>query len=140
MQKMYTESSAKNEKIVNVMEQYRPTSSINFSDIVEDGTIYSNHSLAIDTAEISGRVSTWGNDQSTIEPEIDPNAVSVDDILGNSIVQEIRHMSQSRQPTLSTSIRNRHSSSQFRLRSDDISCISAEFRPAEEVHIPIKTF
>lgn len=134
---MYTASSAKNEKIINVLEQFRPTSSINFSDIVEDGTIYSNHSQTIDPVEISGRLTTWENDQSTMEPEIDPNTVSVDDILGNSIVQEIRHMSQSRQPTLSTSIRNRHSTSQFRLHSDDISCISADFRPADEVYTRI---
>lgn len=136
---MYTMSSGKNEKIINVLEKYRTTSSINFSDIVEDRTIYdqTRTEATFDPAqEISGRLSTWENDQSTMEPDINPDAVSVDDILCNSIVQEIRHLHQSR---ASTSIRNSMpfglSTSQFPLRSDDISCASADFRPAEEVNM-----
>lgn len=136
---MYTTSSGKNEKLVNVLEMYRPTSSINFSDIVEDKTIYdhSRTEATFDPAEISGRLSAWSNDPATIEPDIDPNAVSVEDILGNSIVHEMRRLSQSRHAGLSTSIRSglpsKFSTSQYSIRSDNISCASADFRPAEEV-------
>ncbi|XP_055315088.1 uncharacterized protein LOC129575454 isoform X2 [Sitodiplosis mosellana] len=135
---MYKTSSAKNENLVNVLEKYRPTSSINFSDIVEDRTIYdqSRTEATFDPSQISGRLSTWGNDEATIGPDIDPDTVSVDDILGNSIVHEIRHMSQSRQGAHSTSIRNslpfRFSTSQCPIRSDDLSCASDDFRPGAE--------
>lgn len=105
---MYTtKSGAKNtasENHLHIWQKYRPTSSINFSDIVEDRTIYdeTRTDVTFDPNEISGNSSTCSNNNNnqhkrTDEPEFDADAVSVDDILGNSIVHEIRHLSQSRQ-------------------------------------------
>lgn len=123
-----------NNKNRNIWEQYRPVTSINFSDIIEEKTIYDRTGQIETTFESTD----MGN-----HPDIDPDAVSVDDILGNSIVHEIRHMSQSRHGNLSTSIRasipNRLYGSQ--LGVEDIGSFTSDklanesFRPAEEVTI-----
>lgn len=131
---MYTTSSGKTENNANVWESYRPQKSINFSDIVEDKTIYDQSR----SDEISSRLSTWGNDETMNGVDINPDTVSVDDILGNSIVNEVRHLSQSRQGTSrNTSVRSslpyRFSTSHCPLRSDDLSCASSDFRPGEDV-------
>lgn len=128
-----TKSSAKSgadEKHKHLWEMYRPTNTINFSDIVEDRTIYdqTRSEMTFDSGEMNV----------ANEAEIDPDSVSVDDILGNSIVHEIRHLSQSRQGAMSTSIRDsfsyKPSASQFNIGSNDFSCASVDFRPAEEVN------
>lgn len=129
---MYTtKSSAKNvagESHLNVWEKYRPANTINFSDIVEDRTIYdqTRTEATFDSLEISSRSSAWDNEQPTNDRYIDPDAVTVDDILGQSTVHEIRHLSQTQRVgnTLSTS----------RLpNNNDFSYASVDFRPAEEV-------
>lgn len=131
---MYRTASGKNENNTNLWEKYRASTSINFSDIVEDKTIYDQSR----SDEISSRLSTWGNDETTNGVDINPDTVSVDDILGNSIVHEIRHLSQSRHDTSrNSSIRSslpfRFSTSQCPLRSDELSCASSDFRPGEDV-------
>lgn len=136
-----TKSNANNgadEKHQHLWAMYRPTTTINFSDIVEDGTIYdqTRTEMTFDSGEMSGHA--WQNGHATNQPEIDPDAVSVDDILGNSIVHEIRHLSQSKHGALGTSIRDsfsyKPSTSQFLVGSNNFSCVSDDFKPGEEVN------
>lgn len=110
--------SGGNKLTVNVWEQYRPQNTINFSDIVEDNTIYDR--TANDTTEgieISGRSSMWSNQG------IDLDAVSVDEILSDSIVHEVRHMGQSRHGLNASAISTQ-------------SMHEENFRPSEEVISP----
>lgn len=129
-----TSAITKDENSANIWEKYRPTTSINFSDIVDDKTIYDQSR----TDEISSCLSTWGNDEAANGADINPDSVSVDDILGNSIVHEVRHLSQSRQgasrnSSFRGSLPYRFSTSQCPLRSDELSCASSDFRPGEDV-------
>lgn len=144
-----TKSSAKNatnQNPLHVWQNYRPTASINFSDIVEDRTIYDDTrtDVTFDSNEITSRSSIGNNNKSTAEPEFDADAVSVDDILGNSIVHEIRHLSQSRQSVASHNISvplshsmPKNSGISFNAFTSD-SLLRESFRPAEEVHQSIE--
>lgn len=92
-------NKSKNEMYSNLWEKYRPNTEINFSDIIEDKTIYeSNQSTktTFDPNEITGRSTLWKNGNSNTD-DIDVDAVSVKDILCNSFVETIRHMSQNKQ-------------------------------------------
>ncbi|XP_031620090.1 uncharacterized protein LOC116338772 isoform X2 [Contarinia nasturtii] len=122
-------------------QQYRRESSINFSDIVEDQTIYdqTNSDMTYASGDISDRASSaWGNEFGAQHHDLNSDKLSVDDILQKSFIHEIRNISQQRAGTLSTSIRSNmafeFSASQFPPQSDNISCVSADFRPAEEMH------
>lgn len=133
--KKYSAKNGFGDKYRNIWEQYRPVTTINFSDIIEEKTIYDRTDGHIET--------TFESTDMENHPNIDPDAVSVDDILGNSIVHEIRHMSQSRHGKLSNSMRasipNRFYGSH--LGDDDIGDFTSDnlakesFRPAEEVTI-----
>lgn len=104
---------------------YRPpATAINFSDIIEDQTIYDR---------TNGRIESTFNASAIDRPVINPDSVSVDDILRNSTIHEIRDLSQSRQRTTSASINesqqlyNKYSAVKEPLAYDE------SFRPAEEV-------
>lgn len=122
-------------------QQYRHESSINFSDIVEDQTIYdqTRSDVTFESADMSGRTtSAWGSEFGAHGDDINSDKLSVDDILQRSFINEIRNMSQQRAGTLSTSIYcNRAfeiSTSKFPAQADNLSYVSADFRPAEEVN------
>lgn len=128
---MYTTKSSTNdvagENHHNVWQQYRPTSTINFSDIVEDQTIYdrTRSEATFDTNEITGRSSAWTNEQA-----IDTDALSVADILDYDLKHDL---SQAHRGSMSTSMSNHFQhTSQFQF-GNEFSCESVEFRPAEEV-------
>lgn len=107
--------------------QYRPpATTINFSDIIEDQTIYDR---------TNGRIESTFNSSAADQPEIDPDAVSVDDILRNSILHEIQDLSQSRHCTASALINdsqqifNKYSAAKFPMAYNE------SFRPAEVVSL-----
>lgn len=106
--------------------KYRPpVTTINFSDIIEDQTIYDR---------TNGRIeSTFNSSIGADQPVIDPDSVSVADILGNSMLNEIRDLNQSRQRAISASINesqqpyNKFSAVKYPQPYNE------SFRPAEEV-------
>lgn len=130
----YRTKNALSDSNRNVWEKYRPASSINFSDFIEDNTIYDR---------TDGRIeSTFESSVMADQPDIDTDSMTVDEILGNSIVHEIRHLSQSRQGAMSTSIHAnipyRNSVAKFpdaeecgRATMENL--MKESFRPAEEV-------
>lgn len=133
-----TAKNAASENHLSVWQKYRPKGDINFSDIIEEKTIYDNtRSNTTLNSEISDRSSVWSMDKCTIEPDFNPDAVTVDDILGNSIVHEIRNLSQNRQ---NASVPYKHSTSSL-FGSQNFSYIPSEsllkenFKPAEEVNV-----
>lgn len=110
----------------NMWPNYRPpATTINFSDIIEDQTIYDR---------TNGRIETTFNSSAVDRPDINPDSVSVADILGNSMLNEIRDLNQSRQRTISASI---NGSQQPYNKYSAVSIPPAyneSFRPAEEVN------
>lgn len=124
--KSSAESHSSNTANRNMWQNYRPpATAINFSDIIEDQTIYDR---------TNGRIESTFNSSAIDRPIINPDSVSVDDILRNSTIHEIRDLSQSRQRTISASINesqqpyNKYSSVNVPPAYDD------SFRPAEEVN------
>lgn len=94
-------NTAKSDKYGDAWEKYRPNVGINFSDVIEDKTIYDTSQASKSTFEpneITGRSTSWVSTDSKYraQSEIDVNALSVDDILGSSFVENIRHMSQNK--------------------------------------------
>lgn len=116
----------------NVWEKYRPAAPMNFSDYIEEKTIYDR---------TDGRIeSTFDSIDTADQPDMDPDSITVDEILGKSMVQEIRHMSQSRLGAMSTSIAAsipyRNSVAKFSgVGIDNSNLMMESFRPAEEVII-----
>lgn len=121
-------SSAKND-LSNTNQdswgKYRPPiTTINFSDIIEDQTIYDR---------TNGRIDSTFSSNVMDQPDINPDSVSVDDILKNSILHEIQDLSQSRHCTPSVLMNesqlpyNKYSVVKFPPPYNE------SFRPAEEV-------
>lgn len=112
----------------NVWTNYRPpATAINFSDIIEDQTIYDR---------TNGRIETTFNSSALDQPVINADSMSVDDILRNSTVHEIRDLGQSRQRTTSASI-NESQQQQTYQKYSSVKVPPAyddSFRPAEEVN------
>lgn len=91
----------KSDKYAAAWEKYRPNMAINFSDVIEDKTISDTSEASKSTFEpneITGRSTSWVSTDAKYrsQSEIDVNALSVDDILGSSFVDNIRHMSQNK--------------------------------------------
>lgn len=125
-----TKSSVANDfcKNQNKWAKYRPpATTINFSDIIEDQTIYDR---------TNGRIESTFNSSVADHAVINPDAVSVDDILGNSMLNEIRDLSHSRHRAVGASINesqqqqlyNKFSATKFPPACNE------SFRPAEEVN------
>lgn len=87
------EKKALSENHLHIWQKYRPTKSINYSDIVEDKTIFdeTRTDMTFDPNEMTGRSSSWSNNNCLEEPDFDADAdrVSVNDIISTSIVDEI---------------------------------------------------
>lgn len=87
------EKKALSENHLHNWQKYRPTKSINYSDIVEDKTIFdeTNTDMTFDPNEMTGRSSAWSNNVCLEEPDFDADAdaVSVNDIISTSIIDEI---------------------------------------------------
>lgn len=108
----------------NVWENYRPVNSINFSDIIEDETIYDRSQGRMDSSIESSKMIDQRN--------IDPDALSVDDILGDSVVHEIRDLSRSQQRARGTSIGSHLPSRHTDFGIQNFS-LKESFKPSEEV-------
>lgn len=129
---------------------------VNFSDVCDDRTVYETSQASKSTFEpneITGRSTSWltADTKYHSQSNIDVDAVSVDDILGNSFVENIRHMSQNKQPnvdrSLSASIPRKYMSTSsltcdkfslgqsFAMHNSKLSesVQSDQFRPSEEV-------
>lgn len=92
-------SKAKNAMYSSLWNRHRQNESINFSDVIEEQTFYESNQTSKSTFEpneITGRSTSKAWQRKLPEEEIDVDAVSVNDILGNSFVENIRHMSQSK--------------------------------------------
>lgn len=138
-----TATNSASESYLSVWQKYRPKGDINFSDIIDEKTIYDNtRTNTTFNSEISNHSSLWSIEKCMSEPDFDADAVTVDDILGNSIVHEIQQLSQNRVGGGTTSMRpslaHKHSTSSL-FGSKDFSYVPSEsllkenFKPAEEV-------
>lgn len=147
--------AAKSDKYGDAWSQYRPNTAINFSDVIEDKTIYDTSQAtksSFDPNEITGRSTSYGaygDSKYRTQSSIDVDAVSVDDILGNSFVENIRHMSQNKHvnadSSLSVNIPRKYTTplscdkfnwnQSFPTNQEKMSEMSEQFRPSEEVSI-----
>lgn len=144
---------AKSNKYADYWMQSRPKGPINFSNVNQENTIYDT-SLAsqLDPSEMTGRSTSFADSRSRGQSSVDVNAMSVDDILGNSFVENIRHMSQNKHThapdtSHSASIPRKHVSDasaycdkfnwnqSFPAGQEKMSEMSEQFRPSEEVSI-----
>lgn len=144
--------AAKSNKYGDYWMQSRPKGPINFSNVNQENTIYdTSHGSQFDPNEITGRSTSYADSKSSTHNSIDVNAMSVDDILGNSFVENIRHMSQNKHTQADTShsasIPRKHVSNaseycdkfnwnqSFPAGQEKMSEMSEQFRPSEEVSI-----
>lgn len=99
-------SSSNDDLIHNIWQKYRPKAAINFSDLVEERTMdaavpsssFSSPNMAKDSlepSEITGRSTNRAADKRKLEADVAAVAaeMSIDMILGDSFVHEIRNMS-----------------------------------------------
>lgn len=111
----------------NAWSNHRPpAATFNFSDIIEDQTIYDR---------TNGRIESTFNSSAMDRPTINPDSVSVDDILRNSTVHEIRDLSQRRQRTISASINESQQPYNKYSAVKEPPAYDESFRPAEEVNM-----
>lgn len=111
----------------NIWSKYRPpATAINFSDIIDDQTIYDR---------TNGRIEATFNSTIADQQIINPDAVSVDDILGNSMLNEIRDLSHNRH-RIGASINDFEQKQSFNKYSTAKypPAYNESFRPAEEVN------
>lgn len=154
----------------DLWEKYRPKP-INFSDVAEDGTIYESNDTSNErTAPSPSQLSLTNSRvplKHTFEPneitgrsteclamqglrqvlDVDPEAISVEDLVNDSFVEQIRNMSQfNYDESVRISLPNRYSASNAMARKDFPwnqqisnvdqsmeSLLNENFMPAEEV-------
>lgn len=91
--KALSDKKALSENHLHNWQKHRPTTSINFSDFIEDKTIFdeTRTDMTFDPNEMTGRSSSWSNNNRLEMPDFDADAdaASVNDIISTSIVDEI---------------------------------------------------
>lgn len=117
-------------ELEKIWEKYRVNNAINFSDVIEDRTIYETSCPSplllskntFEPKEITGRSTSCLTNSGLHQPsDIDAADISVDKILGESFVEEIRNMSHIDGNSIRISMPNRYDGLNG-MSSKDISC------------------